>query len=49
MKSPGYVFLREIIAVFLEVFNDVVSNFFVACNFKWRSLLPGILEVEFVA
>jgi hypothetical protein len=46
MKIPGHAFLREIIAVFLYVFNDVVSNFCVARNFKWRSLLSGILEVE---
>lgn len=46
MKIPGYAFLREIIAVFLGVFSDVVSNFCVACNFKSLSLLLGILEVE---
>jgi hypothetical protein len=49
MKIPGYALLREIIAVFLDVFNDEVSNFCVACNFKSRSLLSGILEVEVVA
>jgi hypothetical protein len=49
MKIPGYAFLREIITVFLDAFNDVVPNFCVACNFKSRSLLSGILEVEVVA
>jgi len=49
MKIPGYAFLREIIAMFLHVFNDVVSNFCVARNFKSRSLLSEILEVEVVA
>jgi hypothetical protein len=36
MKFLGYAFLREIIAVFLGVFIGVVSNFYVACNFKSR-------------
>jgi hypothetical protein len=48
MKIPGYAFLREIIALFLDVFNDVISNFCVARNFKPRSL-SGMLEVEVVA
>jgi len=48
MTIPGCAFLREI-TVFLDVFNDVVSNFCVACNFKSHSLSLGILEVEAVA
>jgi len=49
IQSTEYAFLREIITVSLDIFNDVVSNFCVACSFKSRSLLLGIFVVEVVA